>query len=143
MNREIKFQGKRLYNGEWATGFLLYDFQESYRSQGHDDVPPRTYQILDLNGNRYTIKHETVGQYINRKDDNLIEIYEGHIVDVVDGADGLISEMKAGRYKVVYSQVDCAFILEQIDGKNGIAFDELMSLTIVGNIHDNPELLTQ
>ena len=133
MSREIKYRGKRQDNGEWVYGSLV---QHSGRTE---ILVAHSQQILDYD--LYVVHPETVGQYINRKDKDGKDIYESYIVDVQDSADGLISEMKAGRYKVVYSQVDCAFILEQLDGKHGIAFDETMSLAVVSNIHDNPELI--
>lgn len=142
MKREIKFRGKRVDNGQWAYGDLSVEYDGTTIISYWASVllePENNYS--EMTSCSFEVVPETVGQYINRKDKDGKDIYESDIVDVVDGADGLINEMKAGRYKVVYSQVDCAFILEQLDGKNGIAFDECMLLTVVGNIHDNPELI--
>lgn len=81
--------------------------------------------------------------YIGRKDILGQYIFEGDIVDVESTADGLTQEMKDGIYVVKYSVIDCAFVLEQLDGKSGVCFDECMQLTVVGNIYENPELLTK
>ena len=54
-----------------------------------------------------------------------------------------IEEMKAGRYVVTWSDVDASFFLEQVDKQSGISFDECMSVIVVGNIYENPELISE
>lgn len=79
--------------------------------------------------------------YIGRKDILGQYIFEGDIVDVESTADGFPHKMKDGRYVIKYSVIDCAFILEQLDEKSGVCFDECMAITVVGNIYENPEML--
>lgn len=78
-------------------------------------------------------KHEPiVEQYVGLKDKNGNEIYEGDIL------------MFKGYYcVVVYRQMDCSFILENDDDEICASMwkDEREFMEVVGNIHENPELL--
>ena len=81
-------------------------------------------------------------QFIRLLDRNGKEIYEGDIVNVDDSVCGNpIDGYKEGVYKVEYCLPDCAFCLVQLDEMGGIAFNEVMEYEIIGNIHENPELL--
>lgn len=127
MNRKIKFRGKRVDNGEWVYGFLIYDFSESYHSENYLDVPPRTYQILDLNGNRYTVNPETMGQLLG------YGVYEGDIMDIRGDGKLRVAE---------YDEMECGATLTPY--YEARTFGELGvrgRLDVVGNIHDNPELI--
>ena len=99
----------------------------------------RRNEAVDMSCQRYTGEDWCeVMQYIP-----MHNCFEGDIVDVIDGADGLIEEMKAGRYVVTWSDVDASFFLEQVDKQSGISFDECMSVIVVGNIYENPELISE
>jgi len=138
MNRDIKFRGKRVDNKEWAYGFLIYDFEEGYRSQGIDDVPPRTYQTLDLNGNRYSVELSTVGQYTGLKDKEGKEIYEGDIMGGYPHGSAYVS------YNEEYACFESRNIDADLEVVNGLFANDLKDCfnewSILGNIHDNPEL---
>lgn len=124
--REIKFRGKRLDNGEWIYGSLLV-------SHFKDDKKER-YFITQFSGN-YTFEHEvdpaTVGQYTGLKDKNGKEICEGDI---------LLDE--SGTYAVVGHSMG-AFYVDFGEGFDLQYFTECIHeiCEVVGNIHDDPELL--
>jgi len=73
----------------------------------------------------------SVMQYIGRKDINDKKIYNDFMVQCDLGI----------KYKVIFSNEWCAFMLiENKTGRQVIIYPE-MKLEVVGNIHQNPELL--
>ncbi|MCC3381924.1 YopX family protein [Paenibacillus farraposensis] len=76
-------------------------------------------------------------QYTGRKDKNSKEICEDDIC---------ISEEVAypltGSRTGIVKYIDGSYLLEDLDGKDGdYLFSESAEITVIGNIHDNPELL--
>lgn len=125
--RVIKFRGKRLDNGEWVYGDLL-------RMHG----VPYIYPDPAPNGwNDYKVIPDTVGQFTGLLDKNGKEIYEGDIV-ANDFGNAYIVNM------VVEWCTDGYWALHEIDGDDTMHFvaDYLKEIELIGNIHDNPELLT-
>ena len=134
--REILFRGKRLNDeeNEWAYG--------SYVKQYECDMI--YFPTTESDGFDYAhIIPETVGQYTGLTDKNGTKIFEGDILE--------IHSSKVGKYKAL---ICCgnqwgksAFILSY----RGTAWDYMTVLndpfkhikfyTVIGNIHDNPELL--
>ena len=130
--REVIFRGKRMDNGEWVCGDLLQDVESGICA---------IVSYVNLGGNIHDLSEscifavipETVGQYTGLTDKNGVRIFEGDIVSLVKH-DGLI-------YKVVY--VPCRYELVNSKGVNCFVLDIYKSenIEVIGNIHDNPELL--
>ena len=124
--REILFRGKRVDNGEWAYGDLLHC----------DDEAEIYSESVGKNGG-YVIP-ETVGQYTGLTDKNGTRIFEGDIIDVVYNPNyGGVAKERIGVRKVGFA--DGCYMYE--DNEGYFLFTESDVVTVIGNIHDNPELL--
>ena len=139
--REVIFRGKRADNGEWVEGDLL---QTKYHS-GHIE-----YQIMPQTpvSSAYPVLPETVGQYTGLTDKNGKKIFEGDIVKCTDTINDF--EFNAvvefgnpnGEYnwgyqlKFISGEESNFDILCWVDMEETGAYIE-----IIGNIHDNPELM--
>lgn len=123
--REILFRGKDITSGEWITGFLV----DSKHIGDWVEAEP--------------VHPETVGQFTGMTDKNGTKIFEGDIVaqnwyDHDEPADNSFGE-------VVFCEYDCSFSVMDIE-KDGIVplgrcHAYHWEAEVIGNIHDNPELL--
>ena len=133
--REILFHGKRTDCGAWVEGDLL---QTRYHS-GHIE-----YQIMPQTpvSSAYPVIPETVGQYTGLTDKNGVRIFEGDICKFKR-----FNDVHVG--KVVFNVTTASFVMwyQPIVGAYGEKATQKMLLSacdnieVIGNIHDNPELL--
>ena len=134
--REILFRGKRIDNGEWVSSGNLIRFNPE---NGEDLVfipalnepcscvhDEKDNIIAFEKGMFYKVDTKTVGQYTGLKDKNGKRIFEGDVV-----YDGFTKD------KVVFE--DCQWKLVDRYGKWIELFKR--EIEVIGNIHDNPELL--
>lgn len=128
MNERFLSRGKRKDNGEWVDGNLVYTRTTTLGVVTEIYTLEMSYQVIP----------ETVGQCTGLKDKNGKLIFEGDIVK--DSDSGLFGE-------VIFATAADGF-----DGMTGFMVDDVDDgfqnyngfwhlVKIIGNIHDNPELL--
>ena len=137
---EILFRGKRCDNGEWEKGYLIQDTEFYGKEDKHSYIVNNSHPSGCFGRDIYIeVIPETVGQYTGVTDKNDTKIFEGDIVEYCYlFRNGDYKSFKAdvksgiesfGAYHRVYGF--CAFL----------EFGTLETSEIIGNIHDNPELL--
>lgn len=133
---EILFRGKRVDNGEWVYGW--------YCKHAFGRWPLKDCIIPSRNAEDGYIEHvevvpDTVGQYTGVCDKQNVKIFEGDIVTV----DGVYNLDKTTLYKEkVYWDKELALW----DGFRNKYMDRSFvsyEITIIGNIHENPELASR
>ena len=153
--REILFRGKREDNGEWVYGNLIY------RRIWKTDVC--VIRVFDSGFDiyeEYDVIPETVGQYTGLTDKNGKKIFEGDIFKFNDevwescytscGTEYDSWDIK--NYAVVgFETARCDFVEYKynensveadLHQNHDIEFADFVGeLEIIGNIHDNPELM--
>ena len=140
--RKILFRGKRVDNGEWVYGNLNYGTIEIKSIKD-------SYYISDFDVNPwdkkfYPVIPESAGQYTGLTDKNGKKIFEGDIIHL-EYSQVFFGGEYFGEYTAEVSYKEGCFITDGIN--NGDEIETPLSgfdndeLEIIGNIHDNPELL--
>ena len=151
--REVIFRGKRLHDNKWIYGNFVSDCEGNPHI-----IEPRFFcedghhlQYEDNTDTPVFIIPETVGQFTGLTDKNGRKIFEGDILDVSsDVAYGGVAVHRLG-YFVVEFHNGC-FMKSALDDPQLSFFDNAKRKglyhfistdihKIVGNIHDNPDIL--
>jgi uncharacterized phage protein (TIGR01671 family) len=116
--RSIFFRGKQAYNDEWAYSEYPFGTMRGGITV-HDFIP------------------ETVGQYTGLTDKNGKKIYEGDIVT------GLFLHQRFVNGVVAFRDGAFGLLWDRAGAETFNAFTSMCNIEyeVIGNIHDNPELL--
>lgn len=132
---EILFRGKRMDNGRWVYGDLRQDADLI-----HMYINGWTHYTEDREIERSPFEYEvdpaTVDQYTGLTDKKGENVFEGDIIT------GEGSRCKPDKFVIRWSAAICAFTAGE--GKRvwpSLNQATISAYEIVGNIHDNPELL--
>ena len=128
---EILFRGKRFDNGKWVEGYV----GTAFTMDENRKIKLRHFTALDCLGcsSQVIVLDETIGQYTGLTDKNGVRIFEGDIVT------GWFNHEKIVGY--IFYGGNAQFFIQR-DGIYGIGLDNADCwLEVIGNIHDNPELL--
>jgi uncharacterized phage protein (TIGR01671 family) len=143
--KEIKFRGKTCNDNVWVYGqYLESTISWTNRKPHKSWIVPTSIS----NGGfiamiqRYPVIDETIGQYTGLQDENGVEIYEGDVMQIPATEFNIeiigVVEFDKGKYVVrsffsgTHSSLAWAVRERQSGERRGV---------VIGNIHDNPELL--
>lgn len=153
MMREILFRGKRVENGEWIYGYPLVDTADcSLKAEGkcscpHDGSWAEMFFWED-DFHEYELEEvdsSTIGQYTGLTDKNGKKIFEGDIVEAIDYIGGIrfVGDKQTYVIKFIHGGFSAGHNRPLKDFVYGPIIDShpLYEIEVIGNIHDNPELL--
>lgn len=149
--REILFKGKRVDNGEWVEGFYV-NVPEHYKPE----MSGKSYIVSINNGISFAVIPETVGQYTGLKGKNGKKIFEGDIIETQEYYDkpysakkrkkryiGIVEYVTYKHNNGIYYEAKWYVNIKDFDTYVYGAWSRFYDCTVIGNIHDNPELLQE
>ena len=134
--REILFRGKRLGNGDWVEGYLIHD------EYCNTFIPYIGYLMGD-DTDVAEVDLATVGQFTGLYDKNGKKIFEGDICRVCLDPEICTAyieyDERTASFNLRYNEGQCNTFLDMQLAKNRVG--DRVWVEVIGNIHDNPELL--
>lgn len=126
---EILFHGKRIDNGEWVEGFVF-----------DDDLIDSEKMFI---GAIVIENNEITGRCFCEVDPSTVGQYTGKVVKTGKVFDGDIGKSIDGIFLVYWDDEKAAFVMRFNEYPYETLYLEEMwdDAEIIGNIHDNPELM--
>ena len=124
--REILFRGKHKATGKWCDGNLHID-KQGVAIITPDDTPLGCYGQVDP---------DTIGKYTGLTDKNGTKIFEGDVVrlDIAGIIFNAVCKFHSGSFGLVWHYMG-ADRWQSFTGMCHVEYE------VIGNIHDNPELM--
>ena len=137
--REILFRGKK-DDDEWVYGSFCMDALEQFNGLCGVDGFIRLYDKAKGKMQTYEVDRETVGQYTGKTDKNKKRVFDGDIIRMFDAKPpfdvGVVQWDDHDQCYVVRSTWSEKCHLTDFGNLGWPEYFE-----VIGNIHDNPELL--
>jgi uncharacterized phage protein (TIGR01671 family) len=135
--REILFRGKRVDNGEWVEGYVVnaswYLDDTKYTVILPTDVtlyPHSEFDSYDV------VDPKTVGQFTGLLDKNGKKIFEGDIIDLPHWYVAYAGDLRES------TGMNAGWYVQRDGFESWTELECTEDNEVIGNIHDNPELLT-
>lgn len=122
INRDKGYHRTKYKNGDWVYGLVTRLYDERF-----ENLPAEMTDTSGISG--IEVDYKTFGQYTGMTDNNGNKIFEGDIVDY-------ISSDVVGN-----PQTGTIIIEDMTDYDTMVYLNHASELEIVGNIHDNSEIL--
>ena len=129
--REILFRGNQVNDGMWLQGYLFQCWGRAYILWGMTNDTPTMHEVIP----------ETVGQFTGLVDRDGERIFEGDILG--------FAIRHSSKGTVVYDYSGFSFVWDEDTARvkkeikmEWIPTNVSTMWEVIGNIHDNPELLT-
>jgi len=126
--REIVFRGKNVFTNEWYYGYLMNKPKHGLCIEFVDENDVQTNVVVDPN---------TIGQYTGMIDKNGQRIFEDDIV-----MKRTYNGKKPMRVVFSFGCFHCGFGGGSSTATHPYTLDD-KQIEVIGNIHDNPDLLQQ
>ncbi len=122
--REIKFRGIGVNSNEWFYG--------SYVNGGNTTSGVADHTISEYGCYATEVAFSTVGQYTSILDMHCNGLYEG---DILSGFSGDVIGV------IEWSDDECMYWIKTKNGGGMLTQDYAENFKVIGNIHQNPELI--
>ena len=123
--KTILFRAKKITDNQWVNGGIAI-------------APDETVIILTKEEQTiWNVIPETVGQFIGLTDKNGHDIFEGDIVKMTYSSKNTGKIIICGQ--IIYVPRRLQYEIQKLSGCKAIT--AFKNIEIIGNIHDNPELL--
>jgi uncharacterized phage protein (TIGR01671 family) len=135
--REILFRGKTLTN-RWVEGaYYKQEYFYGDKEDAHIIITSKENLTYDQELDFCVVIPETVGQFTGLTDKNGNKIFEGDIIKIYLYEPKGLANYEVGCIK--YDNTKARFVFCTKEGNYSI--DNSNAFEVIGNIHDNPELL--
>ena len=126
INRDGEWHRTSYKNGDWVYGLITRLYDERF-----GNLPAEMRNTDGVNG--IEVDYKTIGQFTGLTDRNGNKIFEGDIVQAA----------LDGRYYSVEYITDGEYAFNFVDLEKGYTYSlyDFNDVIVIGNIHDNPELL--